>query len=187
MGLIIIAVVLTVSVVLVLLKGFSQRTIGVVAVVLTVGAVLVLLNGYLTHRYAHCVVATEDLRASAYCLGPYAAEHGDVLPQSWEQLVAEGHVQPDPKAAARFRGYIENSIERPDRLRWIPGAKLSAYVVDGERVVDRATSQPARLIWLDGVTPADCGEFRMNVYLLDSWKEWKERQSSLPTTATAIP
>lgn len=185
MGLIIIAIVLTVSVGIVSLKGFTIRTFGIVAIVLASGVSLILLNGYLTQRYARRVIARMDLLALAMFAGAYAAEHDDSLPQSWEQLVAEGYVQPDPKATARFKGYVENPIEHPSRLRWIPGAKLSAYVVDGGGVLDRATSQPARLIWLEGVSPADSDEVHRNVYLLETWREWKERQASGSTTRRA--
>ncbi|MBN1492149.1 MAG: hypothetical protein JXA69_19715 [Phycisphaerae bacterium] len=185
MGLLIIAIVLMVSVGIVFLKGFTIRTFGIVAIVLASGVSLILLNGYLTQRHARRVIARMDLMALAYFAGPYAAEHDDSLPQSWEQLVAEGYVQPDPKAAARFKSYARNPIEHPSRLRWIPGAKLSAYVVNGGRVLDRATSQPARLIWLDGVSPAECDEVGHNVSLLKTWRKWKERQASGSTTRRA--
>lgn len=136
------------------------------------------LNGYLTQRYGREHKALVDFVCLAQFLGTYAADHGDTLPESWASLVADGFVSDDGELGAQYLRYYEgNRVYNPDWLRWIPQANLTEYIVTDDAVINKATSQPARIIWLEGQDPSSYNELRYTRMMFDIWRRAREDRS----------
>jgi len=145
-------------------------------VLVAVGAA-VLVNGYLTQRYAAQVEAFNDLSTLGQFLAEYATSHDDRLPASWQALVSEGYVASHPKAPAQLVP-PGNAIFHPERLRWVPNARLTDYVLSDWGVLDKETSQAARIIWLADVDPSLSHERFCNELLLKVWIAEKSKSGA---------
>ncbi len=151
---------------------------------LFVVALIVAVNGYLTQRYSATVQAFSDLSALAQFLGEFAAMHDDTLPESWDSLVADGYVVKDKKAAARLVIPIEdqasnssergNPIYRPAQLRWLPHVRLTSYALSDGVVLESSTLRPARLLWIENLSPKVSNEQLCNALLIQSWQSARE-------------
>lgn len=116
-------------------------------------------------------MAHSDMLTTVHFLVWYAEDHGGILPVSIDSLRSQGLVGPHPKGSAQFLKYTAGTaIHDVDRIRWVAGADLRDYQVVQDRLVNRRTSEPARLVWLDGVDSSEYNVLFFNAYLLESWK-----------------
>lgn len=138
------------------------------------------MNRHYTRRVTYEHEAVFDFVNLSSFLGSYAAHHDDTLPRSWADLVQEGFIADHPKFAAQYMRYFEgNAVYSPERLRWIPSARLGDYAQTEDGPVSRTTGQRVRLVWLEGVAP---DVYQENVYHNLILKVWAEQEREAAAT-----
>jgi len=149
---------------------FRPVILGLLCLGVIVGAVVI--NHHKTRELEAAVKAETDLNSLAICLASYASKHDDKLPDSWGSLVEAGYVGKHPTFPVSLSPG-ENVVFCPERLCWIEGACLRDFVSSDAGVTVRATSRPARIIWLrDRVS--ERGDEYWSRYLIEAWKQDKE-------------
>lgn len=149
----------------------TRKRKAIIGVVVVAIPVAVMINGALTSRYQRRLLPHLDMLTTVHFLAWYAQDHDGILPVSIDSLRSQGLVGPHPKGSAQFLKYTAGTaIHDVDRIRWVAEADLRDYQVVQDRLVNRRTSEPARLVWLDGVDSSEYNVLFFNAFLLESWK-----------------
>jgi hypothetical protein len=111
----------------------------------------------------------QDMMALSQFLAHYAIDHGGRFPDSWNQLMSASYVVIDQKSRIQFVKYGNNTVFNPGNLRCLWGASLDDYEIKDNYIVDH-DNHPARIVWLEGISPNVSSELYYSRVMLDAYK-----------------